>query len=699
MTFRYLFNRTRVLGITAVLLALAGTTRPASAQSTGSNIIDPTATAGMPGSILVAEGSLPTSEPVNIPSPSPDPNPATTTTPAPATTAAPESAAHSEPVVSEGSVPDVTTTTPIVDEVVVATPAPLSPSQNVTINLINRLVEKGILTKQDAAELIKQAEADTMVAQQQAAEQQAAAIQGAVAVALQEQAAVMQAQAAPSEPLVMDDTVRVTYVPEVVKKQIREQLKLDVMSQAKAEGWANTGNLPPWVKSIRPFADIRVRYEADFFPEGNDNTGAFPNFNAINTGAPFDVAGNQFSPQLNVDQDRNRMRLRARFGAEADLGENFTAGLRIATGESNSPVSANQSFGYASGQGGQFSKYAIWLDRAFIRYEIGEEAKRNLGLVFGRFDNPFFTVSSIMWDDDIGFDGVALQSNFEVVRGVTPFLNAGAFPIYNTDFNFSSNQPAKFASEDKWLFGAQLGTNWQINKDLNLTVGGSYFYFYNVEGKLSSPYTPLTQNDAGDTDGLRPSFAQKGNTYMALRDIVPDASNDFGAINQWQYFGLATPYQNVAFAGRLNYDRFAPFRVSLSGEFVKNVAFNSSEINGKAVNNRGALDDSLSDDIGAFAGGDTAWTVQLQVGTAGLEKRWDWNVGFGYRYVESDAVIDGFTESDFGGGGTNLKGYVVGGNLALSSNVWVGVRWMSAESIAGPQYKEDVLQFDLNAKF
>jgi hypothetical protein len=74
-------------------------------------------------------------------------------------------------------------------------------------------------------------------------------------------------------------------------------------------------------------------------------------------------------------------------------------------------------------------------------------------------------------------------------------------------------------------------------------------------------------------------------------------------------------------------------------------------------------------------------------------------VNLGYRYVESDAVVDGFTDSDFGGGGTNLQGYTIGGNVAFSRYVYAGVRWLSADSIAGPTFKEDIIQLDLNAKF
>ena len=569
--------------------------------------------------------------------------------------------------------------------------APPTPTQNVTINLINRLVQKGVLTKEDAAELIQQAEADAQMAQAQNA-----ATQDAVAKA---QAAAAAAVAA-TPPAPDDDSVRVTYVPQVVKSQIKDQIKDEVMAQAREEGWADPKLIPPWLPNIRPFADVRVRYEIDTFPDGNDNTGAFPNFNAINTGAPFNVAGSEFSPQLNVDQNRNRMRLRARFGADLNLGQNFTSGIRVATGQDNSPTSTNQSMGLPyNGQGGNFSKYAIWLDRAFIKYEIGGEPTKNLALTVGRFDNPFFTVSNVMWDDDIGFDGIALQAKYEVVRGVTPFLAGGLFPVYNTDFNFSSNQPAKFASYDKWLYAIQGGIDWKITRDWELKGAVGYFYFQNVEGQLSSPYTPLTQNDAGDTDASRPSFAQKGNTYMALRNIVPDASNDYGTTNQWQYFGLATPFHNVDFVARLDYKHFEPFIASIMGEWVQNTAFNAGSVGAKAVNNRGSSDDDLSDGVGSFAGGDTAWTVQGLIGTETLTKRWNWNLSAGYRYVESDAVIDGFTDSDFGGGGTNLKGWQVSGNLAVADNVWLGIRYMSAESISGPPFKTDIVQFDINARF
>jgi hypothetical protein len=46
-----------------------------------------------------------------------------------------------------------------------------------------------------------------------------------------------------------------------------------------------------------------------------------------------------------------------------------------------------------------------------------------------------------------------------------------------------------------------------------------------------------------------------------------------------------------------------------------------------------------------------------------------------------------------------LKGYTLRGSFALSSNVWLAVWWMSADSITGPTFKSDVLQVDINGKF
>lgn len=238
-------------------------------------------------------------------------------------------------------------------------------TSNVTINLINRMVKKGLLDKEEAADLIAQSEQDVVIARNQVRDDAQIATQMVI------QEAVTRKVIPNLDPM-FDDALRVTYIPETVKKQIKDDLRAELAAEAKTQGTALPKGLPEWITRFRVKGDIRIRSEFDSFPAGNDNTGAFPNFNVINTGQPFDIAGTVFSPQLNVDQDRTRFRLRMRMSAEVDMGEGWTAGVRFATGQNNSPVSVNQTIGLANqAQGGNFSSYAIWLERAFLSLRAG----------------------------------------------------------------------------------------------------------------------------------------------------------------------------------------------------------------------------------------------------------------------------------------------------------------------------------------
>ena len=631
----------------------------------------------------------------------PPPEPAEKPVPVPTSEPTPAPQATPEPTSAQKTQAEAAAPTPASKPASVKAPLPTegaaTPTGNVTINLINKLVKRGILDADEAKEMIRQAEVEAEAVRSQSQTDMVAIAQAA--------AVQVVAATAPVEsglPAASSDDIRVTHIPQPVKDQMKEEIKLELATDKVSNQLSSAVRLPKWVQDVKPFLDIRVRYEGDFFPTGNDNTGAFPNFNAINTGAPFDSAGTQFAPQLNVDQNRNQFKLRARFGADIAMADHFSSGFRIATGQNNSPKSTNQGMGTASsatqGQGGNFSKYAIWLDRAFLRYDSKYEDLLSATAWVGRFDNPFF-YTPLIWDDDLGFDGIAATVKGNVTEGLQVFTTGGAFVVYNTDFNFSSNQPEKFSSYDKYLLGVQTGIDWKVADDWKAKVAAAYYNFYNIEGKLSTPYTPLTSSDAGNTDSSRPSFAQKGNTYMAIRDILPDASNDFGAINQWQYYGLATKFNVLSLTGRLDYDGFEPVRVSLISEFVQNLAFKKSDINSIAINNRAEADPSIVDDIGDFDGSPYGWYGEFRVGTPALSKRWDWQLNLGYRWIGSDAVVDGFNDSDFGLGGTNMKGFTVGGILSLSENVSLGTRWMGADSIAGPQYHTNILYFEINSKF
>jgi Putative porin len=570
-------------------------------------------------------------------------------------------------------------------------------SPNATINLVNLLVKQGVITDDQAAALIKQADDEAYVSRQAAKN---------ASIKADEAAKAANAAASAAEP---PGTRHVTYVPEVVKRQLREEIKNEVMAKAEKENWASPGKYPEWAERIHFYGDFRARYQGSFFPKGNDQQDA-TNFNAINTGSPYDLTSGYNTPTYNASQNRNQVRLRARLGMDADLTNGFNAGLRIATGETNSPVSTNQTLG---GSGSNFSKYSLWLDRGYLTYQAWDQ---DLVASVGRFDNPFWSPTDLVWYRELGFDGFALQAKHKVSENFTPFAVVGAFPIFNTDFNAGTNlnlQDSKFASHDKWLFGGQAGFASRFDPIHEFRVAVAYYDFDNVQGQASSPDCFVqSSTDVCNTDQTRPLFAQKGNTYMLLRNIDNTSSNNsFGNALQFQYFGLLQKYRPVVASASVDLADFQPYHIVVDGEFVWNSAFNrgltaagtglSSTTGitapGMAVNNRAGTSDGLT--IGPFNGGDKGWMTRVTVGNREIKHFGDWNAHVGYKYLESDATLDAFVDSDFGLGGTNLKGYFLGANYGLSENVWASMRWMSANNIGGVPFAVDVLLVDLNAKF
>jgi len=498
--------------------------------------------------------------------------------------------------------------------------------------------------------------------------------------------------ATPADAAPAQSTKRAVYIPEHVKAELREQIKQEVLAQAKAENWAAPNAVPEWIKRFKLGGDLRLRYERDMFRMGNENTGYYADFNAINTGAPADLLDKDVTNTrfLNVDQRRVRPRLRARLGLDVDLGQGFTVGVRLASGDGSSPISTNQTLG---GSAGNFSKYQFWLDRAFLRWtqslEVGE-----LALTAGRFENPFFA-TELVWSDNVNLDGLALQGRGtgEVVR---PFFVAGAFPVFTTSFDYPAESSAKFRSLDKWLFAAQVGGEWRPGEGMGLRLGAAFNFFNHVEGKLSSPCDTNLKGFACDTDASRPSFAQKGNTYMPLRTpndnarVLEVTSN----ASQYQYFGLASRFRELVGTARFDLALAPGLGLVAEGEVVRNAGFSRKQIAPVALNYCG--DDKTSC---WYIGGNMGYLARVKLGTPALVKRWDWNVSITYRYIESDAVVDAFNDSDFGLGGTNLKGFATAASVGVADNVVAALRWMSADAVAGPTYGNDLVQIDLAARF
>ncbi len=506
-----------------------------------------------------------------------------------------------------------------------------------TTNLIDLLVQEGVLPKDKADAMMKKASQDA--AQQvklanQAEKNKPLDVRGNVELG--------------TGTVAQDDkSVRVQYVPEHVKKEMRDEIQKEVMTKLNYKAGTRLG-LPSWIDRIAFNGDVRLRYENDSFSSNN---------------APVDKF---LFPQRNYNisnstEDRNRFRLRARLGADLEVNDWLKGGLRLTTGTLTDPVSPNQTEEVNKG------KYTIGLDRAYL----AASPLPWLSVKGGRFSNPFFH-TDLVWDPDLALDGVAATFTPKLNDTWSSFTTVGAFPI--EEIQSSEVNKAK----DKWLYALQTGIKWQAQNRSTAKLGISYYDYQNVEGK-SNPTLLDTFS------GTVPAYRQKGNNTFNINTLnggLPGANN----------IALASQFELINLTGQIDLLTFDPVHVTLTGDYVKNIGFDENEIF-KRTGNRYKEENEgyqMRLDVGhnSFNGG-----ASTEV------KPNDWQVSLAYKRLEADSVLDAFTDSDFHLGGTDAKGWLVGGNYAIDKNAWVSARYFSADEISGPPLSIDVLLIDFIAKF
>jgi hypothetical protein len=559
--------------------------------------------------------------------------------------------------------------------------APAGPAgETAMVKLIRGLIQSGTLAKDVGEALLAQAQAEAM-ASQQAQQRLAAVSAGAVAGA--------SAGGLRLEP----GDVRVPYISQTVRDQIRDEVKAQVMAQAKDEGWAAPNETPEWSKRIRFEGDVRVRNESRSYAGNNSNIEI--NWPDLNKSSGYDVNPNTnlaLPSLLNTRQDRrNLFRARARVGIFADLSENTKAGVRLASGSDDNPVSTTQTLG------GGLSKKSVWLDQMWISHKPVDW----LTVTGGRFGNPFMSTDTL-FSSDLNFDGIAFQFDKALAsnKDLSLFGTVGLIPLEYSSDNAPSRSQDKAKSENKWLFGAQVGADWKIDDDNRLRGALAYYNFRNISGKVSEPCALYAGADGCSTDWSRPAFMQKGNTLMLLRDISLDPLNPAGT-PQPQYVGLASKFRLVDLNMRWD-TKVAGNNLRLDANFIRNTAYDANDIwrragiRGAIVNNFGNTGGTTQAD---YKSGGNAFMLQATYGRPAPAARGDWNVLAGYKRIEPDALPDGYNDSTFHGGGTNARGYFLGGSYAFDKNLWFTGRWISTKEVYGPPLSIDTLQLELNARF
>ena len=503
-----------------------------------------------------------------------------------------------------------------------------------TMSLIELLVQEGVLSKQKA---------DTLLQQAQQAKQKAK--EEAEALAAQNPQPVDQAIAGQPK------SIRVQYVPEHVKNEMRAEIEQDVMKKLNYKAEERLG-LPEWIDRIEWTGALRLRYQQDMFSDSNTIPGALNN----------EV---QNMVVNNTTEDRERQRVRALFGANIRINEWLNGGIRFTTGMLQTPVTPNQTEGFSQG------KFVFGLDRAFLEAKPYEW----LTLTGGRFANPFFTGNQsfgtdLLWDPDLAFDGFVARANPTINNHWKLFSTVGAFPIEEVESSDTNK------AKDKWLYAAQGGIEWTASNDSKVKLGVAYYDFKNVEGERNQGTNSL------EYAGTVPLWRQKGNHTFSIND---GTVTGFPRCGSGGLCGLASQFQLINFTGEVDLAVFDPVHVILHGAYVQNIGFDEKEIQRRT----GARYNKENE----------GYELSLMVGQPMIKKLHDWQVFGGYRRLEADAMLDGFTDSNFRLGGTDAKGFYVGAQYGVGKNAWLSSRYVSADEISGLPFSVDTFFVDFNGRF
>ena len=419
------------------------------------------------------------------------------------------------------------------------------------------------------------------------------------------------------------------------------------------EDLANKVYKASWAQRIRFGGDVRLRYQADYFDENNAIL--------LDPSEPTEI--------INTTKDRHRFRYRARISMKAqvlDPREDVNVGKveiggRLSTGNEENPVSTNDTLGDYQ------NKDSVVFDRVYLKWTYSPEEMvwegkiPEFSISGGRIPNPWF-YTDLVWDSDVNFEGVAanLQTDTLMSNPWSAFVTLGAFSI----------QEVELSSQDKWLYAGQVGVERKKLMGLSGKLGVAYYEYDNIVGERNDALRP------NERDYTAPQFQQRGN---ALMDIDP--SDD-------ELFALASDYELLNITGQLDYSYWFPVHCILTADYVKNLGFDRDKVAARI---------GLGADVPS--GLDTGYQIKLKTGYPEPSTFGEWNVSLAYKYLEGDAVLDAFTDSDFHGGGTNAEGWILGAELGLFKDVWLSTKWMSTDEIDGPPLAIDTFQVDVNSRF
>jgi len=192
-----------------------------------------------------------------------------------------------------------------------------------------------------------------------------------------------------------------------------------------------------------------------------------------------------------ICDDRNRARVRVRFGFEGKLNEDFTAGVALATGSLGDPTTTNETLT------NNFDRKTIGLDRGYITYN--PVAHKWLSLTGGKFAYTWAR-TSLTFDPDISPEGFVEKfskdlSGVPMVKNVNiQFMQL----LFNEVAGTSTTSQGLYSGRDSFVVGGQIGAVLQPLKFWTLTPSFTLLNFRYPDALLNSSAFAVQATSTGN---------------------------------------------------------------------------------------------------------------------------------------------------------------------------------------------------------
>jgi hypothetical protein len=331
--------------------------------------------------------------------------------------------------------------------------------------------------------------------------------------------------------------------------------------------------------------------------------------------------------------DRNRARVRVRFGFDGKVNDDFVAGLSIATGTLGDPTSTNSTLSNF------FDKHTIGLDRGYITYN--PLAHKWLSLTGGKFAYTWQR-TSVTFDPDLNPEGFSEKLSWDLKSPVVK--NFTVVPV-----QLVYNEASK--GTDSWAFGGQVSSKLAFGR---WTATPSFTLLkWNKPDAILNGSAFAVQTSPGEGPGCASGSPSTGGCFFAPNGMTNSTYLDPGGTPHFysQFLYADFILNNTIKTG------WARLPLNIIAEYEENL-----DAKAHPLDSTGAVATNLGSQAHAYL-------VDASLGQTKNKN----DVQFGYAWLrqEQDSVIASFDESDQRAP-TNILQHRIYGLWKVRNNVTAG---------------------------